>query len=281
MFKVIMASALALLLSACGSMPSRIALDPTTKHKIKEVNIINVLSQDEVIVRAESFGATMALGGGLIGAIIDSKVAEGRQNTIQETIAPFYAAVDSYDFRTHFERSLGNSLLNNAAIKFSQIESTGLIPLLQDMSARTNKLKADSGQMYIRTSYTFTSDFTRINVDTYVELRVPGSETPVFKNNFFYQSKTAGTGGADSIKIWSDKMGETYRATMNEATEEITKMLQLDLAASATDPQPLQPIVIAKIDGATKNNISGNLLASSADRKILRNNQGNVYSLPQ
>ncbi|NHZ90925.1 hypothetical protein F2P45_18135 [Massilia sp. CCM 8733] len=76
--------------------PTRVALDPAAKE----------LTQDEIIVRAEAFGAGAALGGGLIGAFIGSKVAESRQNTIHGTLAPFYASVDDYDFRSHYVQAL-------------------------------------------------------------------------------------------------------------------------------------------------------------------------------
>lgn len=280
-YRIIAAGTLALLLTACGSMPTRVALEPATTQKLTEVKVLSILPQDEIIVRAESLGASVALGGGLIGAMIDSKVAEGRQNTMQETLAPFYQAVDDYDFRTRFERTVGATLADNGRMKFAPLERTTLIPLPKDVTARIATLPEGKGQMLIRSTYAFTTDFTRLNVNTNVEIKMPGAETPVFLNTYFYQSKATGAGGADSIKHWSNSKGEIYRTTLEEAATEVSKMLQLDLAASATDPQDATKASIEKVDGNAKQTITGAVLASSSGRKIIRNAAGNVYSLPQ
>lgn len=279
--RIITAGSLALLLTACGSMPTRVALEPATTQKLKEVKVLSILPQDEVIVRAESFGATAALGGGLIGALIDSKVAEGRQNTLQEVMAPFYQAVDDYDFRTRFERTLATTLEGSTRVKFSPLERTTLIPLPKDVTARIATLQAGNAQMLVRTVYAFTTDFTRLNVNSHVEIKLPGAETPAFLNTYFYQSKATGGGGADSIKNWSSSKGEAYRTTLDEAAQEMGRMLQLDLAASAADPQDAAKASVEKVDGSAKQTITGAVLASSAGRKIIRNATGNVYSLPQ
>lgn len=103
----------------------------------------------------------------------------------------------------------------------------------------------------------------------------------MFKNSFFYQSKAHGSGAADSVKAWSANQGAAYRAALNEATQEIIRMLTLDLAASASDPADAPKTTLEKIDGAQHKSITGAVLATGADRKIVRNIDGNMYSLPQ
>lgn len=267
MFRNITAAALALLLTACGSIPARIALEPATKQNLKEVKVLSVLGQDEVIVRAEAFGASAALGGGLIGAVIDSKVAESRQNTLQDLMAPFYQSVDDYDFRTRFEQALAAALKENTPVKFAPLERSALIPMQRDITSHVAALPAGSGQMYVFTTYNFTGDFGRLDVKTYVEMKMPGVDVPVFKNTYTYQSRQSGAVHADSIKAWSNNTGASYRATMDEAVSELVKMLQLDLAASAAEPK-----------AADKFNVS--VLASSATRKITRDAIGNLLSEP-
>ncbi|MFZ6760826.1 hypothetical protein ACO0K9_26765 [Undibacterium sp. Ji50W] len=279
MLRVITAGALALMLTACGSMPTRIALEPATKQNLVEVKVLSVLPQDEVIVRAETFGASAALGGGLIGAMIDSKVAEGRQNTMQDVLAPFYQSVDDYDFRTGFERNLGAALANGATLKFAPLERTAMPMLPKDLVARVAAVKVGNGHLTIVTKYAFTSDFSRLNVTAYAEMKMPGLEKPIYLNTFVYQSKATGTGGADSIKSWSDNKGTTYRATMDEASRELIAMLQIDLAANATDPLDAAKATLEKVDGTIKLPVSGVVLATNGERKILRNTAGNIYSL--
>ena len=83
--RTITAGALALVLGACAS-PTRVAFDPALRQKLVEVQVLDVLPQDEVIVRAPAAGASLALGGGLIGAVIDSKIGESRQNELRATL---------------------------------------------------------------------------------------------------------------------------------------------------------------------------------------------------
>ncbi len=281
MFRVCIAGALTLLLSACGTMNARIALEPTVKQKINEVKVLSILPQDEVIVRAESFGASAALGGGLIAALIDSKVAEGRQATLQETLSPFYRAVDNFDFRSLYQPELAEALANNKTMKFAPLEHTTLIPLTKDAATRVAALKPGAGLLDIYTRYNFTSDFSRLNVTAYVEMRTPDSSTPVFKNILYYQSNSTGAGGTDSIKAWSDNMGYQYRATLAEATKSIIQMLELDLADGKADKPNAEKVTLEKVEGPAKIKVAGSLLAQSGGRKVLRDAQGNIYSLPQ
>jgi len=279
-FRMIAAGAIALLLTACSSAPTRIAFEPGTRQALTEVKVLSILSQDEIVVRADPVGVAPALGGGLIGAIIDSKIGEIRQNTLQETLAPFYAAIDDYDFRTHFERTLESTLAGNPLVKFSPLERRTLPLLLKDSTARIATLQAKSGQMLVHTIYAFTVDFTRLNVITYAEIKVPGSEAPVFMNTYFYQSRPIGAGGSDSIKHWSNSKGKEYRTTLDEAAQEMSRMLQADLAAGATDSPGSASASMEKIDGVLKQIISGPVLASSTSRKIIRHSTGEIYSLP-
>ena len=278
--RMIAIGTIALLLTACTTAPTRIAFEPGMRQTLTEVKVLSILPQDEIVVRADPVGVAPAMGGGLIGAMIDSKVGESRQNTLQETLAPFYAAIDDYDFRTHFEHTLGSTLAANPLVKFSPLERSTLPMLPKDATARIAKLQAKSGQMMVNTTYTFTTDFTRLNVTSYVEIKVPGTEAPVFMNTYFYQSRPIGTGGPDSIKHWSNTKGTVYRTTLDEAAQEMSRMLQADLAAGATDFPGSASVSIEKVDGSRKQIISGPVLASSASRKIIRHSTGQIYSLP-
>jgi hypothetical protein len=271
----------ALVLSACASAPTRIALEPAAKQKLNEVKVLSVLPQDEVIARAETLGASVALGGGLIGAMIDSNVAESRQNALQDMLAPFYGAVDDFDYRPSFQQALTVTLSNGMPVPFSATESSALLPLKQNVDTRLAALSHGGGLLLVFTTYAFTSDFTRLNLVTHASLHLPGVKDPVFKNTFYYQSTARGAGAADSVKTWSANQGATYRAALNEATQQITRMLAMDLVAGASDPADAPKITLQKVDGPQRNAITGNVLATGVDRSIIRNTAGNMYSLPQ
>jgi hypothetical protein len=282
LIRILIAGALGLALTACGTAPTRIAFEPAVKQKLVEVKVLSALPQDEIIVRAEAFGATAAMGGGLIGAFIDSKVAESRQNTIQDSMDPFYAAVDDFDFRARFERALAAELGGNQAIKFAAIENLSQFPLPAEVDARRAALSTGSGLMQMHTSYTFTGDFRRLILTTRVELKLRGEDKPAFSNYFFYQSNPVGNGGAESIRAWAQNNGERYRMTAEEAVQQMMQMLKIDLAASAADSASAQKASLT-MEGQAKVpvTITGPVLASQSGRTILRHTDGRMYSLPQ
>jgi hypothetical protein len=281
LIRILIAGALGLALTACGTAPTRIAFEPAVKQRLTEVKVLSVLPQDEIIVRAEMFGATAAMGGGLIGAIIDSKVAESRQNTIQNSMDPFYAAVDDFNFRARFERALSAELGGEPAIRFAPVENLSQLPLPADVDARRAALGANRGLMLMHTSYTFTADFRRLSVTTKIELKLPGQDLPVFSNHFFYQSTPVGTGGAQSIAAWAQNKGERYRATVDEAVQQMMAMLKIDFAAGAADSPQAPRVSVVTIDGVKDRTITGPVLASLPGRTILRHTDGHMYSLPQ
>jgi hypothetical protein len=196
-------------------------------------------------------------------------------------MAPFYSAVDDFNYRPTFQQALSTTLSSGMPLKFAPPEGTALIPLNKELDGRVATLATGTGLLFLRTSYTFTSDFKRLNAVTYAELKVPGAPQAVFKNIFFYQSREQGAGGSESVKAWSANQGAAYRAALNQATQELTHMLALDLAASATDPADAPKATLDKVDGPARTSITGNVLASGTDRKIVRNGAGNMYSLPQ
>lgn len=272
---------LALILGACAMPPKRVALSPETKQGLESVQALNILAQDEIVVRAEAYGASAAMGGGLIGAIIDSKVAESRQNDLQASLAPFYASVDDFNFRPRFEAVIASTLASGMPVKFGPLQRSAL-PLTQDETVnRAKALQAGMGQLFVNTAYSFTPDFSRIDVMTRAEIRVPGSEAPVYLNTFQYQSRPQGAGGAASIMAWSANGGAAYRGTLDEAAREIGRMLALDLAAGTADPADAPRVMLQKVGSPVNLPISGSVLAASADRRIVRHTDGTLYSLAQ
>src|SRR4051812_45088997 len=124
--KLTIAGSLAILLSACAS-PPRIALTPDVRQQISDVKAQAVVWQDELIVRAEAPGVSAALGGGLLGAMIDSHIIEGRQNAVQGAIDPFYASIDDLDFRQQMWTAMDPAFQSGLGFKFSQFDKGALV----------------------------------------------------------------------------------------------------------------------------------------------------------
>lgn len=279
--RVMMACGLALGLTACSSMQSRIAFDPMATPKLEEVRIVSTLPQDEVIVRADTLGVSYALGGGLIGAFIDSKVTEGRQNTLQSIIEPFYAAVDDYNFRTRLTQAINSALASGTPFKFGPVEESSIVAMFAADTARQKTPSNGKGIMHLRTKYTFSQDFKVLQVITAATLSQSKDDDPVFKNTFVYVSAPVGTGSADSLKVWAENNGARYRNTADEAAQQIAAMIKLDLSASATTPKNLPSTTLPVIADMVPRSVKAPVIQSLPGRAIARHIDGHLYSIAQ
>lgn len=271
------AAAFALALSACGGLPPRIALDAAAAQKLQEVKVASVLGQDEIVVRAVSAGSA---GGGLLGAVIASKIDESRQNTIQALIAPFYASVDDYDFRPRLNQALGAALGDGSPLKFGAVEQ---VPVMSyaEMNSRQKALTGQQGLMDIRTSYTFSTDYRNLLVTTRASMAVAGAEQPAYLNTFTYISAPVGGGGSDSLGGWTENKGGRYRDAINEAAQQVAAMLKLDLAAGATVPAGLSTANLPNVPGLYLDMKPAPVLVAQQGRVIVRNAVGQLYSIAQ
>jgi hypothetical protein len=111
-----------LLLSACA-IPMRATLTPEQRGKISELNAHVVVVQDEVIAAVEASNVSGALGGGLIGAIIDSNVTSSRVKESQQALGSFYVAIEDVDYRREFNGSVEQGLAGYP-IKVGNITTT-------------------------------------------------------------------------------------------------------------------------------------------------------------
>lgn len=268
------AGGVVLLLSACAG-PTRVALTPEVRQQLTDLSAKSVVWQDEVVVQAANPGVAAAMGGGLLGALIDSSISEGRQNTVQTAINPFYASVDDVDFRKDFWSALDTSFKGDYALKLNGFTKTAL------RSGRNPAADLPKGKsvLLVNTEYTLSPDYTRLNMVTWATVWQSGADKPVYLNQFTYQSSSTGVGEVESIRQWSANKGERYRTVIAEGIAETVAMLKLDLAAGATDSPQARSVVLKKIDGPATLNVTGPVLSERGGRVIARHTDGHVYSL--
>jgi hypothetical protein len=268
--------ALAVTLSACETIPTRYGLDPVAGKKLQDVRVINIVVQDEIVMRAEKLDAGPVIGG-LVGSLVASAVAESRQRTIQDRIAPFYASVDNYDFGLRLNDAFARVLGTGSPVKFGPVERSPM------MSAYERSMTGQNGLMEITTTYTFTGDLRTLFVTTRARMIVPGTfDGMAYANTFFYASSPVGNGGADSLEAWSANQGKRYREAADDAALQIAAMLKLDLASGKADAAGLptipMPVITGVMSGAYR---QVPVLQSHAGRSIVRHAEGHLYSIIQ
>ena len=269
---------LALVLAGCAT-PSHVPFDPLAREKLAEVKVIDIVAQDEVIVRAATPDA-MAAGGGLLGAVIVSKIGESRQNEVQAALAPFYATVDDFDFRSLFTSSLEKALAGEKSVRFGAIDHAAQHLHGREIKQRHSVLATNQGLMVLATTYTFSPDFRHLNITTEARLHQAAKEDPVYRNTYNYQSAPVGPGGSASLGAWGENKGERYRSAAGEGVAQIVRMIGIDLAAGPVAAAQGAKLSLTNYASPINIQVNGPVLDTQPARAIVRHGDGHLYSLP-
>ncbi len=273
-------------LGGCIALPAYVPLEASVQAGLREVAVVSVVAQDEIYLSAASPGVVAGAGGGLIAAMIESQIAKGRQTEIQAIIDPFYAVIDDVDFRKGFWAAVVPELRKLHAGKAVDLKTTAAVMTLAERNARVAALPAGKALMYLSTRYSFTPDFSQLDVVTSIDLWRGGQAEPAYSNVFNYQSAAVGATGAAAIAQWSRDRGSRYRALLDEGIAETARMLHLDAAHPrikgvdqrlATDARPVE----ARKAGPQGPAITGPALAQQPSRVVVRHTDGRLYSLPR
>ncbi|MBW8847617.1 MAG: hypothetical protein JF607_21845 [Burkholderiales bacterium] len=274
---------IALLLGGCAA-PMRSSLTPEQRGKITELTAHVVVVQDEVIADVQASNVSAALGGGLIGAMIDSKVTNNRVNASQQVLGPFYAAIEDVDYRKEFNDSIRSGLAGYP-IKVGQFTTTPRA-LSNDRLAHLRKsLQPGQALLVIVPRYTLSMDFRSFDSESVVTIwlrpEASDSNLPSQRGVLRYQSAPLGLGGKESLAQWSAENAAAFRDKMRESIAETVRMVMLDIdVASTTAEQAKDLKSFAFNTGAGKGEIKGKVLKTANGRAIVLGADQKLYSLP-
>ncbi|MBY0271059.1 MAG: hypothetical protein K2X06_14405 [Burkholderiales bacterium] len=283
MFRTFLLLFTILQLTGCVYVPKYIALDPKINEKVSDIEVFASIPQDEVIVVAQDPGVAAAAGGGLLMALIDSHISKGRQEQIQHTIAPLYAAIDDVDFRNIFWNTVLPGIKNSPFGKLAEVRPTPRVVSHRERTERLAKLAQGRGFLHVMTTYSLTQDFKQLAIVTTIDFWIGGQELPAYSNIFRYESNPT---TSNPINAWAQDSGKPYRMAIEEGAKEIAMMLDLDLKYPVTEgidknlPSTQKPVSISRSPGTFPSTITGTLLAEKAGRIVIRHSDGRLYSLP-
>lgn len=290
MFGKILRALALLALGGCIQIPVYVPLDPTTRASLKEIRVVSAIPQDEIYLSAASPGVAAAMGGGLLAAVIESQIAKGRQDAIQATIGPFYAAIDDIDFRKDYWQAVVpelGKLFPGAAL---DVKTTAAQMLLPERNKLVAALPVGKGLVYLATRYSFTPDFSRLDMVTSIDAWRGGRQAsadrpePAYSNVLFYQSAQVAASGNDAIALWGRDNAKLYRAALAEGIAETTRMMRLDAEHARIKgvdqrPQGSTRTVEARKAAPGTVAVTGPVLEESPARWVIRNNDGRLHSL--
>lgn len=273
----------ALLLTACAA-PMRASLTPEQRGKITGLTAHVVVVQDEVIAAVEASNVSAALGGGLIGAMIDSKVTNNRVNESQQALGPFYAAIEDVDYRQEFNGSIERGLAGYP-IKVGKVTTTPRALSDAKLTQLRKDLQPGQALLVISPRYTLSMDFRSFDSESVVTIwlrpEASDSRMPSQRGVLHYQSAPVGPGGRESLAQWAAKDAAAFRDVMRESIAETVRMVMLDIDVAASSAPPAKDLRSFAFNfGAGKGEIKGTVLKSENGRTILLGSDQKLYSLP-
>jgi hypothetical protein len=271
-----------LLLGACAA-PMRVSLTPEHRSKITELKAHVVVVQDEVIAAVQPSNVSVATGGGLIGAMIDSSITNKRVKESQQVLGPFYASIEDVDYRKEFNETIRRELANYP-IKVAKVDTTPRSLTDAQLTQLRETLPPGQALLIIYPRYFLTMDFRSLDAEAVVSIWVKGGveNKPVQRGVLYYQSQPVGPGGKDSILQWGAQNAALFRSTLRESMGEMVRLIMLDMEVAAEPPtKPEELKTYAFNTGASQGEIKGKQLRETATRTLVFGADNKLYSLPK
>ncbi len=272
--------ALVLALGGCA-VPMRISLTPEHRARINELNAHVVVVQDEVIAAVQPSNVSVATGGGLIGALIDSSITNLRVKSSQEVMGPFYAQIEDVDYRKEFNEAIKRELAHYP-IKVSAIATTPRAPSNDDLTRMRGALQPGQALLLVVPRYYLTMDFRSLDVEAVVTMwsKEGPSNGLIERGVLYYQSRPVGTGGRESIARWGAGNAALFRAELRESIVETIRLVLMDI--DVTTPAEKESAKAYPFNtGQQQGEIKGRLVKESADRVTILGENQKLYSLPR
>lgn len=260
----LLAAATPLLLAACAPLHHK-ALSPEAKSRIRDVRIQVVVPQETFIFSANSPGAVV-LGGGLIGALIDSGVQMNRQEAMRSQVRPVLDQLIDADFRAEASEALP-AATPGFPLPVSRADVVAAMPSRKEWDSLLADRKDDAAHLRILVHYSVDLPTGALVTRSEVSLWQQGMVSPIFAGSAIYYG--APIPDPDPVPA--------LRAQMRQSVAHTLKLAALDIAQPAgAGNRPRQSFVVKTGEPVT---LQGEVLDSSGSRAFIRSAEGAMFSV--
>lgn len=261
----LLAAATLLLLAACAPLHHK-ALSPEAKSRIRDVRVQVVVPQETFIFNANAPGATMILGGGLIGALIDSGVQMNRQEAMRSQVRPVLDQLLDADFRAEAREALPAATAG-FPLPVSRAEVVAAMPSRKEWDSLLADRKDDAAHLRILVHYSVDLPTGALVTRSEVSLWQQGMPSPIFAGSAIYYG----------APIPDPDLVAAIRTQMRQSVAHTLKLAALDIAQPATaGNRPSQSFVVKTGEPVT---LQGEVLDSSGSRAFIRSAEGAMFSV--
>lgn len=278
----VFAPAMAWLLGGCAPFHKPLAAD--ARARIDQVELRAVVAQETFMFTAQNPNVSAALGGGLIGALIDSSVQQSRQKDMAPQIQSMLGALLEVDYRREataavdeFQRAAGFPL------KLGSAQVLAGMPGKKAHEARIAATSKSPAYLLLWVHYELSPDLSVFSTRSTAQLWQDGKPEPSYRAGVVYQTRLNGAARDAAMKRLTENQGAKLRAMMRDSMYESLRMIAVDLAAvpvaaGAARSGALRPASVWS-QGAWIPLKDMQLIDETPSRQFLRNNEGALLSV--
>ncbi|MDT0596114.1 hypothetical protein [Glaciecola petra] len=267
-------------LQACVTGPKYTPLTQETKANIGTASTYNLIVQDEIKPDVDLINTTAALGGGLIGAMIDSSVNDDRATEARSGLQPLYDEIVDLDHRKTIADKFNQALASS--LPLSDIKDTAESIILGDkeLVAKIKKLAKGEAMVLTNTFYQFRMQSKMLQTIStafiFLNSENPKISKPHYFNTFYYQSPLIGSGGQNSINEWAADGADLFRSELEKSAQQTADWMQYDMQTIRDEKCIAGGVITVPMNqGSLK--VKGNVIKDENENKVLRGNNGHLY----
>ena len=304
------ALAAAILLSTGCAGATRVVLNDAERAQIGSARTVGALSHQELGVSVVA--STGGAGFGLVGAIIDSSVTNGRVKDAEAAVVPVRNALVGYEPGNALGAALTRELAPIPWLKRNTVE---VRQLPDSKAAVADLVKASNTDvvLLVQTDYRLTPQFDAMMITAKVSMLAakpaapaqaqpagdvePGSQPdgpkPIYFNTVSTSAPLSGftaekTTMAEAAQLWANNGGQNARRALNGGIAELARMIAFDLAQggppNATDPtatydEPPGAKVLTTVGKYGTGSANGFVVREENGRSWLRLRSGELSSV--
>ena len=281
--RILAVMATLLVVQGCVSMAQHTPITQAKKDQITTLYVYNLVSQDEVRPAVELSNVSGALGGGLIGAMIDASINDDRANEARAALDTFYSSSLDMDYRKIQQDAVAPVLAEHFPLSAEGVTVKTVVLTDKEVEQRAAKLGPNEGFLFLSSHYTFVESFKTLQTGMAAYLFVGGNAKPKvskpdFHNVYVYQSPLVGNGGEDSISQWSADNASLFREQIKQSVAFGANAMKHDLQIPATEACAISAsFSLPGQLGVQK--VTGILVEQTAERTLIRAKDGRLYQV--
>ncbi|MEZ5998651.1 MAG: hypothetical protein R3B98_08155 [Hyphomonas sp.] len=233
-------------LGACATPRAYNLIDEGARPALKTVDSILIVTSSEIETQIAGSNVSTAMGGGLLGAVIDAGVEQAQANKAAELIVPIRDKLLDFDFGAQLESDLETEL---AAAGIEGMADVSLVRAIEKdfKENRVGASKADA-VLFLTSSYAVTFDFSALSVSASAEMypvnaaldaykekpnsdaRKTDSKDNIYRNHFAETLQVASAGNKEAnANALAETSSEELVAKLKEGSRRIAKKIAEDL----------------------------------------------------